>query len=395
MNKKEKNALVPELRFPAFKNSDGWEEKRLNQITDSIFDGTHQTPRYTEQGVPFFSVENIVSGKANKFISIEDYREATRKNKPEKNDVLVTRIGNIGFSAVVDWGYEFSIYATLATIKQDKRFISGYLHGYMQSERYQREIQSKSLLNAVPCINMDELRKTEMLLPCRKEQQKIADCLSSLDELITAHTQKHEAFKSYKKGLMQQLFPAKGETVPKLRFPEFQNAGEWSIKSTRQLFKVGNGKDHKHLADGDIPVYGSGGYMRSANEYLYDGESACIGRKGTIDKPIFLSGKFWTVDTLFYTHSFKECLPKFIYLIFQKINWRSHNEAGGVPSLSKKNIEKIEVAVPKLCEQNKISDCLSSVDELITEQAQKIAELKAHKKGLMQQLFPAIDEVGA
>jgi type I restriction enzyme S subunit len=137
---------------------------------------------------------------------------ATNKNKPEKGDVLVTRIGNIGFSAVVAWDYEFSIYVTLAVIKKDKKFISGYLHGYMQSERYQREIQSKSLLNAVPCkINMDELRKTEVLFPSLEEQQKIADCLSSIDDLIAAQAQKIEELKAHKKGLMQQLFPAMDE----------------------------------------------------------------------------------------------------------------------------------------------------------------------------------------
>lgn len=180
--------------------------------------------------------------------------------------------------------------------------------------------------------------------------------------------------------------------VPKRRFPEFQNSGEWKVKPMAKLFTIGNGKDHKHLPEGDIPVYGSGGYMRSVNEYLYEGESPCIGRKGTIDKPVFLSGKFWTVDTLFYTYSFQNCLPKFIYLIFQNINWRSHNEAGGVPSLSKANINKIEVACPKLAEQQKISEFLSSIDEVITAHTQKHEALKAHKKALMQQLFPAEGE---
>jgi len=186
--------------------------------------------------------------------------------------------------------------------------------------------------------------------------------------------------------------PVKKILVPKLRFSEFHDAGEWKIKPMERLFTIGNGKDHKHLPDGDIPVYGSGGYMRSVNKYLYEGESACIGRKGTIDKPVFLTGKFWTVDTLFYTHSFKDCLPKFAYLIFQNVNWRSHNEAGGVPSLSKANINKIDVACPKPDEQQKIADCLSSIDELITAHSQKYEALKAHKKGLMQQLFPTEGE---
>ncbi len=176
--------------------------------------------------------------------------------------------------------------------------------------------------------------------------------------------------------------------VPKLRFPAFRGKEGWGIKPFSKLFSIGNGRDHKHLASGDIPVYGSGGYMRSVDEYLYDGESVCIGRKGTINNPMFLTGKFWTVDTLFYTHSFNQCLPKFIFSIFQNIDWLKHNEAGGVPSLSKTNIEKIETAVPSPAEQQKIALCLSSLDELIAAQGRKVDTLKIHKKGLMQQLFP-------
>ena len=180
--------------------------------------------------------------------------------------------------------------------------------------------------------------------------------------------------------------------IPKMRFPEFKQPNSWEIKRLGQVLSIGNGRDYKHLSSGNVPVYGSGGYMLSVDDYLYDGESVCIGRKGTIDKPIFLSGKFWTVDTLFYTHSFKKCLPKFAYSIFQKIKWQDHNEAGGVPSLSKTNIEKIEVAIPTVAEQQKIADCLSSIDELIFTETKKLDAFKMHKKGLMQSLFPAEGE---
>jgi len=132
--------------------------------------------------------------------------------------------------------------------------------------------------------------------------------------------------------------------------------------------------------------------MFSVNDYLYEGESVCIGRKGTIDKPMFLSGKFWTVDTLFYTHSFKDCSPKFIYWVFQNIDWLKHNEAGGIPSLSKTIIDKIEVFIPKPEEQQKIAATLTSLDDLITAQTQKIKALQAYKKGLMQEVFPAEGE---
>lgn len=181
---------------------------------------------------------------------------------------------------------------------------------------------------------------------------------------------------------------AKKMLTPRLRFPEFRDDSSWETKELDDLLTVGSGRDYKHLSVGTIPVYGSGGYMLSVDDFLHDGDSVCIGRKGTIDKPMYLSGKFWTVDTLFYTHSFKGCTPQFIYSHFQLIPWQDHNEAGGIPSLSKTTIGKIKVAVPSLAEQEKIAECLSTLDELIGAESQKLDALKAHKKGLMQQLFP-------
>ena len=179
-------------------------------------------------------------------------------------------------------------------------------------------------------------------------------------------------------------------TVPTLRFREFQNDARWIPNKIDHVCKIGNGRDYKHLSAGNIPVYGSGGYMTSVDKFLYDGESVCIGRKGTIDKPIFLTGKFWTVDTLFYTYAFHKCLPKFLYLIFQQINWYKYNEAGCVPSLLKTTIGNINIFIPNNeNEQKKIVDCFSSLDDLINAVADKIETLKEYKKGLMQQLFPA------
>ncbi|MDE1280379.1 restriction endonuclease subunit S, partial [Vibrio aestuarianus] len=139
----------------------------------------------------------------------------TVKNKPELDDILITRIGKIGFTKVVDWSYDFSIYVTLAVIKNDKRFNSKYLHSYMQSERFQNELQRRSLLNAVPCkINMDELRKSKVMLPLdMDEQNRIADCLFSLEEIIESQSNKIEILKKYKKGLMQKLFPENKESI--------------------------------------------------------------------------------------------------------------------------------------------------------------------------------------
>lgn len=290
--------LVPKLRFPAFQDAGEWKSNLLKDISPSIFDGTHQTPRYTENGIPFFSVENIVSGNKNKFISLEDHKAATSKNKPEQGDILITRIGNIGFSTIINWDYEFSIYVTLAVVKKSDKFIPYYLHSYFQSGRYQFEILKKSLLNAVPCkINMDELRTTEVLLPPEKsEQQKIADCLSSIDELITAQTKKIAALKDHKKGLIQQLFPADGEIAPKLRFPEFQDSGEWKSHIISDLAKVttGNKDTQNKVDDGDYPFFVRSQTVERINSFTYDGEAILTSGDGVgVGKNFhYIIGKF-------------------------------------------------------------------------------------------------------
>jgi len=387
--------LVPGLRFPEFLGE--WEENTLEEVSKyrrGSFPQPYGLPEWydDENGMPFVQVVDVGNDMKLKPTTKRRISDLACDQSVfiEKGTVIITIQGSIGRVAVTQ--YNAYIDRTLLLFQRFLKPIDKHFFSYILQNLFYIEKQ-KAPGGIIKTITKEALSSFTVKLPLITEQQKIADCLSSIDELITAHTQKHEALKTHKKGLMQQLFPVEGETIPKLRFPEFRDAGEWKIKPMEKMFTIGNGKDHKHLPDGDIPVYGSGGYMRSVNEYLYEGESACIGRKGTIDKPVFLSGKFWTVDTLFYTHSFKDCLPKFVYLIFQKVNWRSHNEAGGVPSLSKANINKIEVACPKSAEQLKITDFISSIDELITSQAQKIESLKTHKKGLMQQLFPVVDEV--
>lgn len=173
--------------------------------------------------------------------------------------------------------------------------------------------------------------------------------------------------------------------VPNLRFKEFQ--GEWEKCKISDILSIGNGRDYKHLEKGYIPVFGTGGYMTSVNSYLYDGETAFIGRKGTINKPYYYKGKFWTVDTLFYTHSFNGVAPHFVYCLFQTINWLRYNEASGVPSLSKDTIEKIKVHIPQIEEQQKISKFLSLLDERIATQNKIIDKLQSLIKGIRNDVF--------
>ncbi len=153
------------------------------------------------------------------------------------------------------------------------------------------------------------------------------------------------------------------------------------------ILSIGNGRDYRHLNNGNIPVFGTGGCITSVNEYLYDGETTFIGRKGTINKPFYYDGKFWTVDTLFYTHSFIDVTPKFVFCLFQTINWLRYNEASGVPSLSKDTIEKIKIKIPRQVEQKKIVNLLFTLDERIATQNKIIDKLESLIKGISRKLL--------
>lgn len=162
---------------------------------------------------------------------------------------------------------------------------------------------------------------------------------------------------------------------------------DWEVKSIGEVLSICNGMDYKHLNRGNYPVYGTGGLIARVDDFLFEGESVCIGRKGTIDTPIYLNEKFWTVDTLFYSINFVGVIPKFIYYIFNTIDWLSLNEASGVPSLSKDNIKLQLIQIPNLSEQQAIADALTKVDNLIMSLSKVIEKKKLIKKGTMQKLL--------
>jgi len=244
------------------------------------------------------------------------------------------------------------------------------------------DFRSLSDKTGVPGVNRNDVHKLQTAKPKLPEQQKIAAFLGAVDEKIGQLTRKKALLEDYKKGCMQQLF------TQKLRFKDDQGNDfpDWEEKKLGDVLTIGSGRDYKHLGAGNIPVYGTGGYMLSVDDYLYDGESVCIGRKGTIDSPALLNGKFWTVDTLFYTHSYQGVLPRFIFAIFQQINWAKYNEASGVPSLSKATIEQIAVGIPHPDEQRKIADFLSAIDAKISLVADELRAAQNFKRGLLQQM---------
>jgi len=174
---------------------------------------------------------------------------------------------------------------------------------------------------------------------------------------------------------------------PRIRFKGFTE--DWEQCKLSDILKVNSGKDYKHLEQGNIPVYGTGGYMLSVNESLSKIDAIGIGRKGTIDKPQYLKAPFWTVDTLFYLTALDKHSILFLYYLMQLIPWKKFDESTGVPSLSKTTIDNISGFVPSNSkEEELISALFNQLDKSITLHQCKLEKLKLAKKALLQKLFP-------
>ena len=260
----------------------------------------------------------------------------------------------------------FLIRANVTT--HDPYFVFSQLH----THRYWRWVSIMSARSGQPGINSQEYSSFPIFTTSIEEESKIAKLLSLIDECIATQNKIIDKLQSLIKGIRNKLF---------------ENDKDWRTAKIREFLCIGNGKDYKHLDIGDIPVYGTGGKMLSVNDFLYDGDSVCIGRKGTIDTPLFLTGKFWTVDTLFYTYGFKDVLPKFCYYLFKQINWQLYNEGTGVPSLSKSTIENIKVRIPSIIQQYKICYILDCYEDKIKNEGLILDLYCSQKQYLLRQMF--------
>lgn len=162
----------------------------------------------------------------------------------------------------------------------------------------------------------------------------------------------------------------------------------WMQRPINELATIHSGRDYKHLKKGKIPVYGTGGYMTSVDEALSTTDAVGIGRKGTINKPQFLSAPFWTVDTLFFITAKDELDLVFFYYLIQNINWQRYDESTGVPSLSKKTIENIKVKIPKIEEQKLIGKILKNLDEnIIALEQEKLNHILEIKHAFLRKVY--------
>ena len=196
---------TPQIRFKGFDGE--WEEKMLGEI-GKVFDGTHFTPNYTEYGIPFYSVESIVSGLPPKHISVEDHKKNTQTNKPQKGDILITRIGSLCNVKQIEYDGEYSIYVSLADIQVKTLYNSTFILYYLQTQDYKEDFLMRSLTTAVPQkINMNELKSTIVKhSPNISEQTRIASLFTALDKQISCQEKKIEKLKAVKRTLLKKMF---------------------------------------------------------------------------------------------------------------------------------------------------------------------------------------------
>lgn len=357
-----------------------WVHKKLGECCESELGKTLDEGRNTGLYRPYLCALNVLWGKIDlstiKQMRIEEVER--ERYLVKKGDLLVCEGGEIGRCAIWENDDEIYYQNALHRVRFYKEYDAYFFMYLLCHYNDLKLIEQYGKGLTIKHLNQAAFRSIPVCVPSLPAQRRIAAILSSADKVI-ASTQKVIAkYKQMKQGLMEDLLkPKEG----------------WKMVRLGECLTIGNGQDYKHLLSGDIPVYGTGGVMTYVDDYLYEGETVCIGRKGTINKPIFHVGKIWTVDTLFYTHSFIDVSPLFIYYVFCNTDWNKYNEATGVPSLSKETIYKIEIPVPfknnkpDLTEQRRIASILSGIDAKIAAEKKVLEKYNLIKKGLMERLM--------
>ena len=315
---KIEKTLVPKLRFPEFQNADGWEEHFGNSLFDQISNKNHS-------GLPVLAITQEHGAIPRHMI---DYHVSVTDKSIESYKVV--QIGDFIISLrSFQGGIEYSQYHGICSPAYVilRRSIDGnddYFKHYLKTERF-IQILTKNLegLRDGKMISYKQFSELRLPVPTAPEQQKIADCLSSLDELITAQARKVDALKTHKKGLMQQLFPREGETQPRLRFPEFKNAGEWLSLCVAQLAKVTTGgKDTQNKVDGGHhPFFVRSQTVERIDSFSYDGEAVLTSGDGVgVGKNFhYIKGKFDFHQRVYSIYDFVEGVNGlFFYLYFSE-----------------------------------------------------------------------------
>lgn len=408
MSNKEKKPLMPKLRFPEFQSAGAWTTEQLGAVatisTQKVGNNVC-VPMSITSGVGLVSQEEkfgrVIAGdsyknylllKPNEFA----YNKSATKEYPE------------GFLALYSGTALAAIPNSIFTCfringeSPDVRFLNYQFSDNLHGRWLRKFIQVGARAHGSLSINDSDLMALPVPVPSGTtsvaEQKKIADCLSSLDELIAAQARKVDALKTHKKGLMQQLFPREGETQPHLRFPEFRNAGEWKRQNLEDLSEtISSGKD-KSAQDGAFDLYGSTGVIGRTNSGSFSGIYILVARVGANAGLLTkATGEFGVTDnTLVITLKTRQVIGlDFIFFYLYQVGLNKMIFGSGQPLITGGQLKALTIQVPNAKEQQRIADCLNSLDTLITTATQELETLKTYKKGLMQQLFPSAQEAEA
>ncbi len=380
------NLSTPDIRFPDFNGE--WIKIFLGEIAkfskgkgiskeDISETGETECIRYGELYTTYNETIDTVFSKTNINTSHLVFSEA--------NDVIIpasgeTEIDIAKASCILKSGIALGGDLNIIKTPNNGVFLSYYLNS-------KKKIDIAKLAQGISVVHLyaGQLSKLQLKIPSLLEQQKIASFFTTIDQKISQLKRKKTLLEKYKNGVMQKIFSQE----IRFRNDTGQEFPKWEKKKLKDVSEIKYGKDQKGIAceNGKYPILGTGGIMGSTNEFLSDKPSVLIGRKGTIDKPIFMDTPFWTVDTLFYTIVISNVNPKWLYYNLTKVNWHKYNEASGVPSLSTLTINKIPINLPSIREQTRIANFLSAIDGKITHTQNQIDKAEVWKKGLMQQMF--------
>lgn len=395
-------ARLPRMRFPEFRGANGWENAILGNLSEVVRGGS---PRPIDgfltaaaDGLNWLKIGDV--DKEAKYVT-----HTAEKVRPEAlSKTRVVNSGDLILSNSMSFGRPYILQIKtcihdgwIAITGIAKKADRDFLYYSISAPSSQSYFVDNAAGSGVQNLNADIIKALPVCFPSPAEQQKIASCLSSVDEVIAAQARKLAALKNHQKGLMQQLFPREGETQPRLRFPEFQKDGEWESRSVAQFAKVTTGaRDTQNKVEGGkYPFFVRSQTVERIESYSYDGEAVLTSGDGVgVGKNFHhINGKFDFHQRVYCIYDFaKNVSGLFLYLYFSEHfgeRVMRMSAKNSVDSVRMAMITEMPVLFPSLPEQHRIATCLSSLDALIAAETQKHAALKRHKRGLMQQLFPA------
>ena len=380
----EETKKAPAIRFQGF--SDAWEQRKLGEVFFQT--SKYVNPKESNLELWSLTVENGLTPKTERYnreflVKKEDQFKSVDHNEFIYNPMNMT-LGavdlNLTGKTVAVSGYYITM---LSKDGFDSKYFSIWLKSPLAIKMY--KLYATGSLIERQRVQFPTLSQIKSSVPQIEEQTKIGSFFKQLDDTIALHLCKQRQLELLKQRLIKEILPQSDSTLPHLRFANFRKP--WEQHQLKEVLKVNSGRDYKHLNEGNIPVYGTGGYMLSVDGKLSDVDGIGLGRKGTIDKPQYLKAPFWTVDTLFYLTPSPNYDIYFLYTLIQNVNWKSMDESTGVPSLSKSVIERVTLTFPILEEQQKIGSFFREFDNTISLHQQKIAHLKALKSTILNKMF--------